>query len=341
MATIPDPINTISSQIYAAYESEQEPPRPHMGASQLGHPCDRWLWLQFRHAVVEKFPGRMLLLFNRGHLEESRVVAHLHKIGARTFYTGANQLRFDFGSHVKGSCDGLVENLPIAPKTRAILEVKTHSDKSFKELQEKGVAAAKPMHWIQCCVYGYGANLDRALYFAVNKNTDEIYTEWLHLDKDIAEKALERGKRIALSDRMPEPLSTNPSWYQCKFCPAHSMCHKAEPTKQVNCRTCAWSTAKEDGTWRCEKHEADDIPVEFQRIGCDDHVLHMDLVPWKNIDNDNDTATFLIDSKPVKNGRISADTFSSSEILANPSMCANPDEFITALRVDMGGKIVS
>lgn len=340
---IHEPTNTIESLIYAAYEADQEAPRPHMGASQLGHPCDRWLWIQFRHAVIERHNGRMLLLFKRGHEEETRIVQHLRRIGAHVSHTGSNQLGFDFGSHVKGSCDGIVEGLPYAPKTKAILECKTHSDKSFNEVKAKGVKEAKPMHWVQCCVYGYGANLDRALYFAVNKNTDEIYTEWLHLDKEVAEKAIARGQRLALSDRMPPPLSTDPSWYQCKFCAAHEFCHSTLTTKHVNCRTCVHSTAKEDSTWRCERHQADGIPVEFQRQACDSHVIHPDLVPWQLVDMeslDDWTAVYLIEGKPVANGEPRHGVFTSRELLANPQACTSGDGFVADMRASFGGRIV-
>jgi hypothetical protein len=338
---IPEQTNTIESLIYAAYEADQEPPRPHMGASQLGHPCDRWLWLQFRHAVIERHNGRMLLLFKRGHEEEAKVVQHLRKIGAHVQNVGSNQIGFDFGSHVKGSADGVVSGLPQAPKTKAILECKTHSDKSFKELKTKGVKEAKPMHWIQCCVYGYGAKIDRALYFAINKNTDEIYTEWLHLDKEVAIKAIERGQRIALTDRMPEPLSADPSWHHCKFCDGHDQCFGSKTTKHVNCRTCAHSTAKSDSTWHCAKWD-DTIPLEAQRTGCESHVLHPDLVPWQRKDGPDEwTAVYVVGGMTIANGDPEQEgVYSSRELLANAAACASGDSFIAEMRRDFGGRIV-
>ena len=318
---LPQPIHSLENMIYAAYADVEQRPRPHMGCSLLGHHCDRWLWLSFRWAVVEKFDGRMLLLFKRGHDEEQRVVQHLQRIGANVEATGINQSKVNFGSHVSGSIDGIVSKLPIAPKSRAILEIKTHSDKSFSALKTKGVKAAKPMHWVQCCVYGYGKEINRALYFAVNKNTDEIYTEWLEIDKDVAIKAIERGHRLALDDRMPPPISTDPTWFQCKFCAAHSFCHQKAPTKFANCRTCAHSTPKADSTWRCERHEADGIPENFQREGCDDHVLHPDLVPWDMEGSDDGLhVTWLIDGRKVLNG---PDGYRSREIVANPLACGS------------------
>ena len=81
------------------------------------------------------------------------------------------------------------------------------------------------MHWAQMQLYMLGTRIDRALYVAVCKNDDQLYTERVHFDKEAAEKLLQRGKRLAKSERMPEPISTDPSWYQCKFCAAHSFCH--------------------------------------------------------------------------------------------------------------------
>ena len=299
---IPEPMHSIENIIYRAYEIEQEKPRLHMGASLLGHHCERWLWLSFRHAVVEQFNGRMLLLFKRGHEEEERVVGHLRKIGVIVENVGSDQMRFSFGAHVAGSADGLLSNLPFAPNSLAILEVKTHSEKSFNDLKAKGVKVSKPMHWTQCCVYGFGAGVGRALYFAINKNTDEIYTEWLHLDLDVAQKAIARGQRIALADRIPPPISTDPTWYQCGWCPAKAMCHKSQPTKEVNCRTCAHATPKDDSTWHCARWDMT-IPPEAQYDGCNDHVFHPDMVPWQMEGSDDGlSVTWLIGQSRLRNG---------------------------------------
>lgn len=332
----------LETRVYEAYEKIQELPRPHMGASQLGHACDRWLWLQFRHAVIERHSGRMLLLFRRGHEEESRIVAHLKKVGISVNNTGEDQISFDFGCHVKGSCDGVIDGIKGFIEERLILECKTHSEKSFKDLKESGVKKSKPMHWVQCCVYGFGAGCKYALYFAVNKNTDEIYIEILELDFDIAISAIERGHRIALSDRMPEPMpGASASWWTCKYCQAYAMCWEKQPTQQVNCRTCAHSTPKPDSTWRCERHQADGIPVEWQRKGCDSHVIHPDLVPWQQKDGlDEWTAVYEIDGKDVANGAQRSGVYSSAELLANPALCASGHQFIEAVRERFGGRVV-
>jgi hypothetical protein len=331
---------TISELIDKHHETHQESVRTHLGASMLGHPCDRYLWLTFRWAVTEKFPGRILRLFRRGHMEESTLVRDLRAIGIDIQKTGKSQSRVDFGAHVSGSVDGVAEcGVPFGDGKRYVVEFKTHSKKSFDHLEDNGVEKSKPMHYAQMQVYMLGMKIDRALYVAICKDDDRIWTEQVKFNADVANWLVERGKRIALSDRMPEPISTDPSWHQCKFCPAHEFCHKTKTTKEVNCRTCAHSTAQANSTWTCARHENDVIPVDWQREGCGRHALHPDLVPWKMAEPaDQWTPVYLIDGKPVANGEPNETTFNSREILANPKTCANPDEFIQSIRKD-GGRI--
>jgi hypothetical protein len=162
----------------------------------------------------------------------------------------------------------------------------------------------------------------------------------VRLNKEIAQKYIDRGKRLVQSDRMPEPMSVDPSWYICKMCAAYDFCYKSHTTKEVNCRTCCHATATDKSTWTCAKHNDSEIPVEFQRTGCESHLLHPDLVQWKIIDHTENELTFEVDGKPVRNGEPDAFVFSSSEILANPSACANPDNTSEAMRDVLNGRVV-
>ena len=336
MSKIPELNNTIAELIDKSHESRQQNSRFHLGCSMLGHPCDRYLWLSFRWAVVEKFAGRILRLFRRGQLEENTITQDLRAIGIDIRATTGNQARVDFGCHVSGSVDGIIyHGVPEALNKKHIAEFKTHSTKSFNDLLKQGVEKSKPMHFVQMQVYMLGTDIDRALYLAINKDNDEIYTERVRLDKKLAEKYVERGKRIALADRMPEPISSDSTWYQCKFCPAHEFCHESKITKEVNCRTCSHSTAKEDGTWHCARWD-DTIPNQAQYAGCDSHVLHPDLVPYQMLDGDGINGKWLINGKEIVNGE---DGYKSSEILANPTALGYP--LVDEMRKVFGAKIVA
>jgi hypothetical protein len=316
---IPEPINSIANLVDEHHADEPDEPRLHLGGSMLGHPCDRWLWLSFRWAVREKFPGRIRRLFRRGQNEEEIVVADLKAIGLDIGETGDGQRFLNLDKHVGGSVDGIIESgVPGATKTRHILEVKTHNKRSFDDLERKGVKDSKPMHWAQMQIYMRGTKIDRALYVAVCKDDDRLYTERVKYDKEAAGNLLDRGHRIALAERMPDPLSTDASWYQCKFCAAHSFCHKQQLTQEVNCRTCAHATPESDGTWSCARWESKDIPGDFQKVGCDSHVLHPDLVPWPIKDsNTPDEAVYEINGADVRNGEGDAYVYSSKELIAN------------------------
>ena len=339
---IPDPNNSIAALIDRAHEERNDRPRPHLGCSMLGHPCDRWLWLSFRWAVVERFPGRILRLFRRGHMEESTIVSDLRAIGIDIQSTGKSQARVHFGAHVSGSIDGIIySGVPEAPKKKHLAEFKTSSKKAFDDTVKKGVKASKPVHYAQMQVYMYGKDIDRALYLVVCKDDDRIYTERVRLDKKEAERLIERGKRITLAERMPEPLSTDPSWFQCKFCPGHSFCFDTHMTERVNCRTCAHVTPLDDSTWHCARYDAGNIPVDHQHDGCACHVLHPDLVPWQRAESANEwEAVYIIDGREVCNGEGGSHTYESRELVSNLAACLSGDDGIEAIRNEMGGRLI-
>jgi len=334
---IPESEITITSLIDQAHEERLEKPRPHLGASTLGHHCERWLWLSFRWAVQEQFKGRILRLFRRGFNEEATIISDLRAAGIHVYGT---QTKVDFGSHVSGSLDGVGKGVPGAPKTEHVLEFKTHSLKSFNDLEKHGVGKSKPQHFVQCQVYMHGTALKRALYVAVCKDDDRIYTERIEYDKEVATKAIERGQRLTLTDRLPPPISTDPTWFECKICPGHDFCHGSKTTKHVNCRTCAHITPLSDSTWHCAKWD-DIVPLESQRTGCEAHVLHPDLVPWKRLEGPSDwVAIYEIDGQGIANGEPGEGVYGSKELLANAAACGSGDPLIAEVRAKWDGRVV-
>lgn len=319
-------------------EQQIENPRPHMGCSMLGHPCDRYLWLTFRWAVTQRFAGRMLRLFDRGQREEASVIRYLQMIGARV---QQQQKIVDFGQHVSGSIDGLITGLPGHELVPVLLEIKTHNKKSFNELEKKGVEHAKPLHYVQMQTYMHGLKVDRALYFAVCKDDDRIHTEIVNYDSSMAFNAIERGQRIAMSDRMPEPIAATSEYYVCKMCPMSEFCHQTQCTKNVNCRTCANAVPTDNNTWHCKIHD-DTIPYNWQLQGCDSHILNAGLIPYRvERTAQLDQQSINIDGKMVINGTPAPGVYSSKEILADPALCASADPFVEQLRHRMNARVVA
>jgi hypothetical protein len=270
--------------IYRMYEDKREPPRPYLGGSQIGDSCERKLWYSFRWACAEHIKGRVLRLFAHGHVEEDRVIADLRAIGCTVYdidpITGKQYRYSSHGGHYSGGLDGVLINLPDAPKTWHLLEAKTHNARSFADLKKHGVKKSKPVHYAQMQTYMRWTKLKRAVYIAVCKNTDEIYIERIEYVPSTA-KAIER-KALRIIDAKLPPTKPNrdASYFECKWCAFLSLCHERQ-VADVNCRTCVHATPELDGNqrWSCAKYDCD-IPEANQRTGCESHLHVPGLVPY-------------------------------------------------------------
>lgn len=251
--------------IYTAREKEgrAEEPRRYLGASIIGHECDMYLWLMFRGVIAQKFDGRMFRLFERGRREEAEFCRDLRSIGCEVWEKDENGNQFGIsflGGHFRGHCDAIVRGIPEAPKTPHVVEMKTHSSKSFANLVKEGVKKSKPMHYAQMQIYMHGLGLEDALYFAVNKDTDDLYTERVKFDKTEAERLMERAKCL-IGGYEPMRCATREDDYRCKMCEARMVCwHKTGAIFScetcIDCRSCCHSTPEMDGegaTWSCMK----------------------------------------------------------------------------------------
>lgn len=280
MATLPDSTHTTAHQIVRWYESKPQEHRPHMGASLIGHQCERSIWLTWRWVMKPEFSGRILRLFNRGQREEAQFIEELRGIGATVWDTDpdtGDQVRVSAcNGHFGGSLDGIAKGLPEAPKATAVLEFKTHGSKSFADLVKNKVQASKPQHYAQMTVYMGLMDIDRALYMAVNKDTDDLYTEWVHFDREHFTVLVDRAERLIEMSEPPMKLSDDPAYYVCKMCNFWKHCHGGQAA-EANCRTCCYSSPIENGAWGCGL--TNEAPIENQS-GCDRHLMIPALVPY-------------------------------------------------------------
>jgi hypothetical protein len=289
MALLPQPSHTTVVKIYEHYEKANAAfkPRPHLGASIIGKECRRALWYDFRWATKAAFIGRILRLFESGNREEFRVLVDLKNAGVTVHEkdpeTG-KQFQFkDLAGHFSGSMDAAMQGLEEAPKTWHVGECKTHNLKSFTALVKDGVKKSKPLHWHQMNTYMGWSGMKRAAYFAICKDTDDIYLERVEFDKEEFERDRVKANAVITA---PEPLTkinNDPAWFECKFCDHHPVCH-AQRVPMKSCRTCAHSTpngdlANKEGVWDCDKHKKK-LTYEEQVAGCPNHVFIPALVAY-------------------------------------------------------------
>lgn len=282
MAEIPQPRHTVAAMVYELHErrraSEQD--RAYLGGSQIGHHCERYLWLAFRWCLRERFDGRMLRLFDTGHREEARLLEELREAGVRI---EGEQFGVEaLGGHFRGHLDAVALGLPEAPRTWHLVDCKTISAKKLKELTKKGLREFEPRYHAQAQVYMGLANLTRAIYLFVSKDDDTVHEERIEFDRAEFDRLMERARRIVFSPEPPARISEDAEFFRCRMCAMHGLCHE-DTAPRSNCRTCAHSTPLEDGSWTCE-HHGRAIDLEAQRAGCADHrVIPILLERWAEL----------------------------------------------------------
>lgn len=286
------------SQAEDAYSVESDKFRSHLGASIIGSDCLRQIWYMFRWANPEatfetkKIPhSQMIRLMNRGHLEEARFIALLLMIGCEVWQYDSNGKQYRIlahGGHFGGSGDGILRGIPDCPNIPLQGEFKTHNDDSFTKLVSAGVRESKPQHYVQMQMYMGGWGLTGGLYFAVNKDNDQLYAELVEFNPEIFFERSDKAKKIIESRFPPAKISESPGWWKCKMCRQRHLCHKIPlendstdrstwivPQPHRNCRTCVYSRPV-DGGWICTNknfswNSGEGIPLtkKDQITGCE------------------------------------------------------------------------
>lgn len=267
-----------------AYRAQDGGFRSHLGASQIGRPCVRETYLNWRWSFKKIFKPRMVRLVNRGHLEEARFLAMLEMIGVQFHLTesGEQERISDHGGHYGSALDGVLWGVPDMPGEWILGEFKTSNTKNFAKMVTGGVQKTKPEHYeqMQSCMGRRG--IFWTLYIMVNKDDDDLHFELVQYD--IRREDSIRGKAADIITRRTAPprISDDPSNRDCGYCDAKQRCHFPHEAPLtgvfVNCRTCRHSVADiPSGTWGCELRNIV-LDKSLQLTGCDQHDPIPDLI---------------------------------------------------------------
>lgn len=212
----------------------KQTPRAYLGASRWGEECSRMLAYEYHKAPTDKadrFQGKILRVFDMGHDAEERVATYIKEAGFHldTETTDGGQFGFKAADgKLAGHCDGVIRGGPIDLPYPIIWENKGLNDKSWKETAKKGVKESKPVYYGQ--LQTYMAYLDvpnGSLFTALNRNTGEIYAEFVEFNPQDAQALSDRAARIIQTtdpEEMPR-LSENPAFFKCCFCDYQKTCH--------------------------------------------------------------------------------------------------------------------
>lgn len=279
MAKIPFNLNTTKNAIENAPPSE-EWPRNYVGMSALGSDCLRKVWYEWRWANIRKIAPRLKRIFERGNIEEARIIRDLNAVGIEVFrrdgsghkhaMTGAvgehQEELIGFAGHAMGHPDGRALGVIEAPKTEHTLELKTMADKYWKVFASKGVKVSHPSYYAQLQIYMRRMKTDRALFIATNKDNESREYERVYADKEKQDE-LERIEFSLISSEVPFGRKFVRTDYRCKMCDQFATCHDDSPPMKT-CRSCAYAAVAMGGEWVCEMRNDEEISIEKQREGC-------------------------------------------------------------------------
>ncbi|WP_394227071.1 hypothetical protein [Paracoccus marcusii] len=240
----PSMAERINALVDAALIAEREatPPRTYLGASRLGHACERALQFEFAGAPKDEsadFGGQTLRIFEIGHQLEDLAIRWLRAAGLDLYTRKGNRPdgeQFGFsvaGGRIRGHVDGIIAGAPAALglRTPALWECKTMNAKNWRACVKEGVAVSKPVYAAQIAIYqAYmepsvpGISSAPALFTAINKDTAELHHEQVPFDADLAQRMSDRAVRILQATDAGELLpriAISRDFFECRFC-AHA-----------------------------------------------------------------------------------------------------------------------
>lgn len=366
MVSLPAAPDPTLQAVDAALEerARRDKQRPYLGMSAIGQPCARKLWYGFRWSKAPEFDAATLKRFEDGHRGEDMQAERLRLVPSIDLATidpttGQQFAYVDHGGHFRGHSDGIISGLVQAPRKPHIWEHKQTDDKKQAKLEklkaELGEKAAlakwDETYHAQAILYMAYSGLERhylTCASAGGRRTVSVRTE---ADNDEAARLRQKALDIIRAEEPPPRLSEKPEYYICKWCEFSDICH-GEELPGPNCRTCCHATPEldGDGKWTCAHYESQEIPVDFQRQGCDQHVYIPALVSYAeavdSIPDDNYVVYKTADARMFTNGskpeydpdKVEYVHYPSKELHAlEPSLVGN--EFIERVREHFGATI--
>lgn len=210
---------------------DAEPRRQYLGASLIGHHCERYLGYQYHGTPKDGdgFSGQLYRIFDRGHKGEDRVAEYLRVAGfdLRTARDDGSQFGFSVaGGKISGHIDGVFLTAPIAMPLPALWENKILGSKGFGDLWNHGLEKSKPVYYGQVQLYMGYMEVGTTLFTAENADTCEVYSEIVPFSPAAAQALSDKAVRV-VSSSAPEELprcAKDKTDYRCRFCDFRERC---------------------------------------------------------------------------------------------------------------------
>ncbi|MFA7281339.1 MAG: hypothetical protein WC100_14745 [Sterolibacterium sp.] len=238
--------SSISGQLTALIDAgmqqvrAREEVRLYLGASRLGVSCERALQYEYAQASVDygrDFQGRMLRIFQRGHVIEDCMVGWLSEAGfeLRTRDQQGEQFGFSVADgRLQGHADGVIVGGPEGFAYPCLWENKCLGGKSWRDLEKNRLAVSKPVYAAQVALYQAYLDLHEhpAIFTAVNADTMDIYAELVPFDGALAQRMSDRGAKVITATEAHELLPRSfaeQTHFECRMCDWQDRCWRNTP----------------------------------------------------------------------------------------------------------------
>ena len=221
----------ISKKIEKYQSLIEDDERNYIGASSIGSDCLRAIWYQFKGVKAQSVPAKFRRTWAIGKALEQVVYNWLCDIGMviwRNYPELVHPTMPFFKGNVDGVCvKGLKDNTP-----KAIIEIKTAKDASFKIFVKKGVKVWNPQYYAQIQAYMglSGENelnrINSTYILVLNKDNSDISDELVTFDPEFYKKLEEKAAFVYGANAEPPRIHGSALWYQCKMCKFNKVCHK-------------------------------------------------------------------------------------------------------------------
>lgn len=274
--------------VAAMDDATSEAPQSHddfpvtLRASSAGSQCVRQIWLDYRWASQSiPLDTKSFYATDDGNRTELVVAERIKRIPGVKLRTTRDetgqQYRRDVGM-ISGGVDGLLTGFPGENPTKEyIWDHKAAGKKRAATLQtilkstpENGVLFKwDQKYWTQAQIYMRLFHIHHHVMTVSFDGAREMVAFITHYNHTYCLQLIKKLERVAMSNSIPIPISTDPSLWLCKTCKHHEVCFDGRPLR-ITCRSCKHAEIANDNSFTCGLHNTKRTIAE-QKDACESY----------------------------------------------------------------------
>lgn len=215
----------IASDIMNAIAKQpREPARNYIGASIIGHECERAIYYSYHNAPSIDFAPRTKITFDVGKRLETLILDYLDLAQYTIIRPDGNNKNLFCFDVANGQFQGHLDGFLVIDGRNYVLEIKTANNARFQIFKNKGIRAFSETYYAQVQAYMGMTNTDRAIMVVMNKDNQEIESEWVDFDDAYYAKLRHRANRIVDASEPPPKINSSPLFHVCARCQFRETC---------------------------------------------------------------------------------------------------------------------